>query len=102
MSSIAFRISSAARNAPFTVSRVNQTSVNQTRWEQAFVAARKARIAPVDRATILQCTKPYVHDAKPLDCRVFEIIAAAGLVMSHFVLIYGAQFIRRLLRRNLV
>jgi len=46
MSSIAFRISSAARNAPFTVSRVNQTSVNQTRWEQALLAARKAESLP--------------------------------------------------------
>jgi hypothetical protein len=70
--------------------------------EQALLAAPQSRIAPVDRIGILQCTKPYVHNAKPLDYRVFEIIAAAGLVMWRFVLIYRAKFNRRLLRRNLI
>lgn len=27
----------------------------------------QSRIATVDRIDILQCTKPYVHDTKPLD-----------------------------------
>jgi hypothetical protein len=36
-----FRISSAARNAPFVLSRVNQN-----RWEQAFIAACKAESLP--------------------------------------------------------
>jgi hypothetical protein len=62
----------------------------------------QSRIAPVDRIGTLQCTKPYVHDTKPLDYRVSEIIAAAGLVMWCFVLIYRAKFNRRLLRRNLI
>src|SRR5580704_7506313 len=51
----------------------------------------QGRIAVVGYIGILQCTKPYVHDTKPQDYRVFEIIAAAGLVMSCFVLIYGAR-----------
>src|SRR3984893_9899133 len=80
-----FRISSAARNAPFVLPRVNQN-----RWEQAVIAACKGRIAAVDCIGILQCTKPYVHDTKPQDCRVFEIIPAAGLVMWCFALIYTA------------
>lgn len=62
----------------------------------------QSRIAPVDRLGILQCTKSYVHDTKPPDYRVFEIIPAAGLVMSCFVLIYGAKLNRRLLRQNLI
>jgi hypothetical protein len=41
-----FSDSSAARYAPFAVSRVKQSGVNQTEWEQAFVAARKAESLP--------------------------------------------------------
>jgi hypothetical protein len=73
----------------------NQTGAGAYRSPQS-------RIAPVDRIDILQCTKPYVHDTKPPDYRVFEIIPAAGLVISCFVLIYRAKFNRRLLRRNLI
>lgn len=51
----------------------------------------QSRIATIDRIVILQCTKPYVHDTKPLDYRVFEIIPAAGLVMPRFELIYRAR-----------
>jgi hypothetical protein len=36
-----FRICSAARNAPFALPRVNQN-----RWKQAFIAARKAESLP--------------------------------------------------------
>jgi hypothetical protein len=37
----------------------------------------QSRIAPIDRIGILQCTKPYVHDGKPPDYGVFEIIPVA-------------------------
>jgi hypothetical protein len=34
-----FGFSSAAMNAPFAVSRVDRNSINQDKWEPAFVAA---------------------------------------------------------------
>jgi len=40
-------------DATFAVSRINQNGIDQHHWERAFVAARKARIAPIDRAGIL-------------------------------------------------
>jgi hypothetical protein len=68
-------ISSAARNAPFAA---RQSKQRQPKLMGAGVCCSlQSRIAPIDRIGILQCTKPYVHDAKPPDYRVFEIIAVA-------------------------
>ena len=71
---------------PYALPRVNQNPM-----DAGVHCSLQGRIAAVDCIGILQCTKSYVHDTKPQDYRVFEIIAAAGLVMSHFVLIYGSK-----------